>query len=101
MEWWCHVVARIVCVSLVSFFLLPVHYGVAAQLTKVRISYSSRSNSNTPFLIALNKGFFAEEGMDGLQEKPRSGRPREVTSRKTAQVVAMTLRPRCACRGWR
>ena len=73
MEWWCHVVARIVCVSLVSFFLLPVHYGVAAQLTKVRISYSSRSNSNTPFLIALNKGFFAEEGMDVelIQVNPR------------------------------
>lgn len=64
MEWWCHAVARAVSVSLVSFFLLPVHYGAAAQLTKVRISYSSRSNSNTPFIIALNKGFFAEEGMD-------------------------------------
>lgn len=64
MEWWCHAVARAVSVSLVSFFLLPVHYDAAAQLTKVRISYSSRSNSNTPFIIALNKGFFAEEGMD-------------------------------------
>ena len=58
MEWWCHAVARAVSVSLVSFFLLPVRYGAAAQLTKVRISYSSRSNSNTPFIIALNKGFF-------------------------------------------
>ena len=33
----------------------------AAQPAKVRISYSSRSNSITPFQIALNKGFFAEE----------------------------------------
>jgi putative transposase len=35
---------------------------------------------------------FAEEGLTGLAEKPRSGRPRMVTSRKTAQVVAMTLK---------
>jgi len=73
MQWWCHALARAVSVSLVSFFLLPVHYGAAAQLTKVRISYSSRSNSNTPFIIALNKGFFAEEGMDVelIQVNPR------------------------------
>lgn len=36
---------------------------------------------------------FAEAGLDGLQDKPRSGRPHEVSSRKTAQVVAMTLKP--------
>jgi len=30
--------------------------------------------------------------MNGLQERPRSGRPRKVSSRKTAQVVAMTLK---------
>lgn len=35
---------------------------------------------------------FAEAGLTGLQEKPRSGRPRTVSSRKTAQVVAMTLK---------
>src|SRR4249920_1445998 len=47
----------------------------AAQTTKVRISYSSRSNSNTPFQIALTKGFFAEEGMDVemIQVNPRLG----------------------------
>jgi transposase len=36
---------------------------------------------------------FAEAGLSGLLEKPRSGRPREVSARKTAQVVAMTLKP--------
>ncbi len=47
----------------------------AAQPAKVRFSYSSRSNSNTPFQIALTKGFFAEEGMDVemIQINPRLG----------------------------
>lgn len=47
----------------------------AAQASKVRMSYSSRSNSNTPFVIALRKGMFAEEGMDVemIQVNPRLG----------------------------
>lgn len=47
----------------------------AAQPTKVRFSYSSRSNSNTPFVIAHRKGFFAEEGWDVemIQVNPRLG----------------------------
>jgi NitT/TauT family transport system substrate-binding protein len=47
----------------------------AAQAAKARISYSSRSNSNTPFVIAQRKGFFAEEGMDVemIQINPRLG----------------------------
>ncbi len=46
-----------------------------AQPSKVRISYSSRSNSVTPFQIAVAKGFFGEEGMDVelIQVNPRLG----------------------------
>ena len=36
---------------------------------------------------------FAESGLAGLPDRPRSGRPRTVKPRKTAQVVAMTLKP--------
>ncbi len=46
-----------------------------AQVTKVRISYSSRSNSVTPFQVAQQKGFFREEGLDAelIQVNPRLG----------------------------
>ncbi|HXL08669.1 MAG TPA: hypothetical protein VN966_00420 [Candidatus Bathyarchaeia archaeon] len=43
-------------------FMWDATRAVAAQPTKVRISYSSRSNSVTPFWVALQKGFFKEEG---------------------------------------
>jgi len=36
---------------------------------------------------------FAEEGVVGLQERPRSGRPPTITARQRARVVAMTLKP--------
>lgn len=34
-----------------------------------------------------------EEGLAGLKDKPRSGRPPSITARKRAQVVARTLKP--------
>ncbi|HEX5607435.1 MAG TPA: ABC transporter substrate-binding protein [Candidatus Binatia bacterium] len=63
---------RVITIALFSI-LFVAGDGITAQLTKVRISYSSRSNSNTPFIIALNKGFFVEEGMDVelIQVNPR------------------------------
>lgn len=36
---------------------------------------------------------FAEQGLVGLAERPRSGRPPTVSARKRAQVVALTLKP--------
>ncbi len=35
---------------------------------------------------------FAEGGLAGIQERPRSGRPTTISARKRAQVVAMTLK---------
>jgi len=66
--------ARVLSIVLVSWFL-PDYCSTAAQSNKVRISYSSQSNSNTPFIIAKNKGFFAEEAMDLelIQVNPRLG----------------------------
>src|SRR5438552_13942391 len=36
---------------------------------------------------------YAESGVDGLRERPRSGRPPTITARKRAQIVALTLKP--------
>ena len=36
---------------------------------------------------------FAEGGVSGLRERPKSGRPPTITSRKRAQIVALTLKP--------
>lgn len=35
---------------------------------------------------------FAEEGLAGLQDRPRSGRPPTITARQRAQIVALTLK---------
>ncbi len=49
--------------------------GYGAEPRKVRISFSSRSNSVIPFQIALVKGFFKEEGLEVemIQANPRLG----------------------------
>lgn len=47
----------------------------AQELQKIRISYSSRSNSTTVYQVALARGFFKEEGLDPemIQMNPRLG----------------------------
>ena len=39
---------------------------------------------------------FADHGVAGLQDRPRSGRPPTITARKRAQIVALTLTPPAA-----
>lgn len=46
----------------------------------------------TPVQISRIRRRFVEEGMDGLMDKPRSGRPPTITEARTARIVAMTLK---------
>lgn len=53
----------------------------------------ARRTGYTPVQISRIRRRFADEGLAGLEERPRSGRPREITARKIARVVALTLKP--------
>jgi NitT/TauT family transport system substrate-binding protein len=60
----------------VSFLIFSLGDSIAAPAAqKVRLSYSSRSNSVTPFEVAAVKGFFKEEGLEVemIQVNPRLG----------------------------
>jgi transposase len=53
----------------------------------------ARQVGYTPVQISRIRRRFAEAGLAGLEDQPRSGRPPTVTERKTAQIVALTLKP--------
>ena len=55
----------------------------------------------TPVQVSRIRRRFAEAGVGGLYDLPRSGRPPKLSARKTAQVVAKTLRkPKAGLTHW-
>jgi NitT/TauT family transport system substrate-binding protein len=62
-------------VCLLILYLGTPGAALGAQSQKIRLSYSSRSNSVTPFQVAAVKGFFEEESLDVemIQVNPRLG----------------------------
>ena len=65
---------RLVCL-IVLLAIVPINGMALAQTQKVRISFSSRSNTSVPYYVAVSKGFFRDEGMDVeiIQANPRLG----------------------------
>jgi hypothetical protein len=53
----------------------------------------ARMTGYTVVQISRLRRRFTEQGLAGLDDKPRSGRPPSITARKRAQVVALTLKP--------
>jgi transposase len=52
----------------------------------------ARLTGYTPVQISRIRRRFSEEGVAGLLDKPRSGRPPRLSEAKNAQIVALTLR---------
>jgi transposase len=63
---------------------------LADQVTGAEVA---RRTGYTVVQISRLRRRFAEEGVAGLDDKPRSGRPPTITARTRAQVVAKTLQP--------
>lgn len=61
---------------------------MAQQVSGVEVG---RLTGYTPVQISRIRKRFAEEGVGGLSERPRSGRPPTITERQKARVVALTL----------
>ena len=52
----------------------------------------ARLTGYTPIQVSRIRRRFVEEGLAGLTERPRSGRPPRLTEAKTARIVALTLK---------
>lgn len=52
----------------------------------------ARRTGYTPVQVSRIRGRFIEQGIQGLHDKARSGRPRKITEAKSARVVALTLK---------
>ncbi len=53
----------------------------------------ARLTGYTPVQISRIRRRFVEEGIAGLSDRPRSGRPKVYGPKKTAEIVALTLQP--------
>jgi transposase len=62
---------------------------MAEELPGVEIA---RRTGYSPVQISRIRSRFVQQRVGGLQERARSGRPQEVTEKKIARVVALTLR---------
>jgi NitT/TauT family transport system substrate-binding protein len=69
------VTARLLLIASALLLCVAASSAARAQTQKIRLSYSSRSNSVTPFQLAAVKGFYREEGLDVemIQVNPRLG----------------------------
>src|SRR6267154_245705 len=52
----------------------------------------ARLTGYTPVQVSRIRRRFAEDGLAGLTDKPRSGRPPRLSEAKGARIVAMTLK---------
>jgi transposase len=53
----------------------------------------ARLTGYTPVQVSRIRRRFAESGIEGLRDRPRSGRPARITEAKGARIVALTLKP--------
>jgi len=69
------VTVRLLLIASALLLCLAAPPAARAQTQKIRLSYSSRSNSVTPFQLAAVKGFYRGEGLDVemIQVNPRLG----------------------------